>query len=157
MAELADGTITPGIVDYYPNPPQPVIVDLPQAEVTRLLGIELSVAEIRQLLEVLEFKVEEINSATLRVTAPDHRLDISANPPPGRADLVEEIARIYGYDRLPITEMADELLPQRNNTAGAGRTYPRFIGSERPARSYHLPPDHPSRRSPDFRGRTRFA
>lgn len=115
MTELAGGTIAPDMVDYYPNPPQPVIVDLPQAEVTRLLGIELSVSEIRQLLESLEFKVEEINPTTLRVTAPDHRLDISAEPTTGQADLVEEIARIYGYDRLPITEMADELPPQRNN------------------------------------------
>ncbi len=117
MAELADGKIAPGIVDYYPNPPQTVIVDLPQAEVTRLLGVELNLAEIRSILESLEFKVEAINPTTLRVTVPDHRLDILAEPTTGRADLVEEIARIYGYDRLPITEMADKLPPQRNNVS----------------------------------------
>jgi phenylalanyl-tRNA synthetase beta chain len=117
MAELAEGQIAPGIVDYYPNPPQTVVVDLPQAEVTRLLGVEMSLAEIRSILESLEFKVEAINPTTLRVTAPDHRLDISAEPTTGRADLVEEIARTYGYDRLPISEMADELPPQRNNVS----------------------------------------
>jgi phenylalanyl-tRNA synthetase beta chain len=51
------------------------------------------------------------------VTVPDHRLDISAEATIGRADLVEEIARIYGYDRIPVTEIADELPPQRNNAA----------------------------------------
>jgi phenylalanyl-tRNA synthetase beta chain len=119
MAELAGGTIVDGVLDYYPNPAQTVVVDLPQAEVTRLLGVELSLAEIKNILESLEFKVEEAetNSKSLRVTVPDHRLDISTDPTIGRADLVEEIARIYGYDRLPVSEMADELPPQRNNVS----------------------------------------
>jgi phenylalanyl-tRNA synthetase beta chain len=117
MAELANGTIAEGVLDYYPNPPEPVVVDLPQAEVTRLLGVELSLTEIKRILEALEFEVEELatGSPALRVTVPDHRLDISAEPVSGRADLIEEIARIYGYDRLPVSEMADELPPQRNN------------------------------------------
>ncbi|MCB9102518.1 MAG: phenylalanine--tRNA ligase subunit beta, partial [Anaerolineales bacterium] len=106
-----------------------VTVDLPQAEVTRLVGIELSVEEIKQILESLEFQVEitgsqspnlqspisNLQSPLLHVTVPDHRLDISAEPVTGRADLVEEIARVYGYDRVPVTELTDELPPQRNN------------------------------------------
>ena len=43
---------------------------------------------------------------------PDHRLDIE-----GAHDLVEEICRMYGYDRLPVSIMDDELPPQRNNVA----------------------------------------
>lgn len=125
MCELAGGVIAEDVFDYYPNPPQQVTVDLPQAEVTRLLGIELSLAEIKKILEALEFKVEEIdnpksqipNLKSLRVTAPDHRLDISAETTTGRADLVEEIARIYGYDRIPVSEITDELPPQRNNAS----------------------------------------
>ncbi|MCB0178094.1 MAG: phenylalanine--tRNA ligase subunit beta, partial [Anaerolineae bacterium] len=122
LADIAGGVIAPGILDYYPHPAETVTVDLPQAEVTRLIGIELSVDEIKQILESLEFEVEisqspisNLQSPVLHVTVPDHRLDISAEPVTGRADLVEEIARIYGYDRVPVTEMADELPPQRNN------------------------------------------
>jgi phenylalanyl-tRNA synthetase beta chain len=136
MADLAGGTISEGVLDYYPNPPQPVVVTLHQAEVTRLLGVELALAEIKNVLESLEFKVEEVeaeaetnrkskipkgydveNQKSLRVTVPDHRLDISSDPVIGQADLVEEVARIYGYDRLPVSEMADELPPQRNNVS----------------------------------------
>ncbi len=47
---------------------------------------------------------------SLRVTVPDHRLDCTYP-----ADLIEEVARIYGYDRIPVTEMADRLPPQRSN------------------------------------------
>ncbi len=116
MCELAGGTITEDVFDYYPNPAEIVTVDLPQSEVTRLLGVDLSLDEIKNILESLEFQVEEIeNPKSLRVTVPDHRLDISTDPVIGRADLIEEIARIYGYDRIPVSEMADELPPQRNN------------------------------------------
>lgn len=133
MTELAGGTIVGEVFDYYPNPPQPVVIDLPQAEVTRLLGIELSLAEIKNILESLAFQVEDSpleienrksakgaqseirNPKSLRVTVPDHRLDISSELTTGRADLVEEIARVYGYDRIPVTEITDELPPQRNN------------------------------------------
>jgi phenylalanyl-tRNA synthetase beta chain len=122
MCQLAGGRISGDVFDYYPNPAETVTIDLPQAEVTRLLGVELSLAEIKNILESLEFKVEAVGIDTnetaphaLRVTVPDHRLDISSELTTGRADLVEEIARIYGYDRIPVTEMADELPPQRNN------------------------------------------
>ncbi len=117
MAELAGGTIAAKVMDYYPNPAEVITIDLPQAEMTRLLGIELELAEIKRILEGLEFQVDDIQPSALRVTVPDHRLDISAEPTTGCADLVEEIARIYGYDRVPVTEMEDELPPQRNNPA----------------------------------------
>ncbi|MEJ2305699.1 MAG: phenylalanine--tRNA ligase subunit beta, partial [Anaerolineales bacterium] len=51
-----------------------------------------------------------------RATTPDHRLDIGEGIT-GVADLMEEIARIYGYDRIPETRMADALPPQRGNPA----------------------------------------
>jgi phenylalanyl-tRNA synthetase beta chain len=119
MAELAEGTVVEGVVDYYPNPSATVVIDLPQAEVTRLLGIEIDLTKIKNILEALEFQVEEVqaDSSTLRVTVPDHRLDISAESTTGRADLVEEVARVYGYDRLPVSEITDELPPQRDNPA----------------------------------------
>ncbi|MEM7345236.1 MAG: phenylalanine--tRNA ligase subunit beta [Chloroflexota bacterium] len=116
MSELAGGNVVQDIYDTYPLPPEPVTIDLPQKEVTRLLGIDLSMAEIQTILESLEFEVT-VGGESLQATVPDHRLDISSELTTGRADLIEEIARIYGYDRVPVTEMTDELPPQRNNTA----------------------------------------
>jgi len=122
MLELAEGTITHNVLDYYPNPPKPIAIELPVSEVTRLLGVELAPNEIQEILESLEFTVEQMGSGadnpiTLRVTTPDHRMDIFAESVTGRADLIEEIARIYGYDRIPVSEIEDELPPQRDNVA----------------------------------------
>lgn len=109
MRQLAGGTVAQGIIDYYPNPPAPVTLKLTAAEVQRIGGINLSLAEIQQMLESLEFDV--VNDGDfLDVTRPDHRLDIEHTN-----DLVEEVCRMYGYDRLPSTEMSDALPPQRNN------------------------------------------
>ena len=58
-----------------------------------------------------------IDEDVIHATAPDHRLDISADPIVGQADLLEEIARVLGYDQIPETIMADEMPPQRENTS----------------------------------------
>ena len=89
-------------------------VDLPVTGVNRLLGIELSSGEIQGILESLEFEVEGVDDGALRATVPDHRMDISAGVV-GQADLIEEVARIYGYDRIPHTQFDDVMPPQRDN------------------------------------------
>jgi phenylalanyl-tRNA synthetase beta chain len=109
LRRLAGGTVAQGIVDYYPNPPQMETIKLTAAEVKRIGGIDVSEAEIKQLLERLEFIVEDQGNHLL-VTAPDHRLDIT-----GAHDLVEEVLRMYGYDCIPMQEMSDILPPQRSN------------------------------------------
>lgn len=109
MRLYAGGTVAQGIIDTYPNPPQLSSIKLTAAEVKRIGGIDLSLQEIRRYLEALEFKVE-VHGDHLDVTSPDHRLDIE-----GSHDLVEEICRMYGYDRIPTIEMSDTLPPQRTN------------------------------------------
>ncbi len=113
--ELAGGVISADMVDNYPLPPETITLEISTADVTRLLGIELDRDTIRGYLEGLEFVCEPVGDDGLRVTVPDHRLDISADPVIGRADLVEEIVRMYGYDKIPHTELTDALPPQRNN------------------------------------------
>lgn len=109
LRQLAGGTVAQGIIDYYPNPPETAVLKLTQAEVQRIGGINPSLAEIQQMLESLEFTVENKGDHLL-VASPDHRLDIEFTH-----DLVEEVCRMYGYDRLPATEMSDRLPPQRGN------------------------------------------
>ena len=110
----AGGTVAQGIVDHYPRPAPTVTVDFDLGYLRRISGLDLGAAETADLLRRLEFEVETGNSATLRVTVPDHRLDIE-----GPHDLVEEVCRIYGYDRIPSTVLSDVLPLQRGNPAQA--------------------------------------
>ena len=104
------GTVCRGLVDCYPSPLAPKVVELEASEVARLLGIEVPSDEIVRTLRVLEFQVHETASGQFRATAPPHRLDIQ-----GSADLIEELVRIHGYDRLPATLLHDQLPEQVGN------------------------------------------
>jgi phenylalanyl-tRNA synthetase beta chain len=116
MRQSGGGQVAQGVLDVYPRPAPQVNVDLPIREVHRLLGMELDVMTIANLLMRLGFGVT-VQDNLLHVRVPDYRMDISADPIIGQADLIEEIARIYGYDRIPDTIMADAMPPQWNNTA----------------------------------------
>lgn len=115
MKQLAGGTIAEGLVDEYPLPPQPASVEISTPDVHRVLGIDLSADEIGNILKKLEFDVS-ISGSTVTATPPDFRLDIGEGLI-GKADLMEEIARIYGYDRIPETQIADTIPPQIGNPA----------------------------------------
>jgi phenylalanyl-tRNA synthetase beta chain len=111
MRILGGGTIARGVADAYPIVQPRHIIKLAVREVERILGIAIAKDEIVDILERLEFVVEDAARAdVLNVTVPQHRLDVEIP-----ADLIEEIARVYGYDRIPTTLLADELPPQRNN------------------------------------------
>jgi phenylalanyl-tRNA synthetase beta chain len=109
LRKLAGGTVADGVLDYYPNPPEPVTVALKLDYARRLSGLDLSGTEMAELLGRLEFAAE-VHDDHLVVTAPDHRMDIE-----GPHDLVEEICRMYGYDNIPSTVLSDVLPPQRGN------------------------------------------
>ncbi len=138
MQAWGGGTIAPELVDTYPKPTVPTTVTITPAEVERLLGVAIPADEIVRILRSLEFEVVEereakgeertlprdddrlspLASRSSRITAttPDHRLDIGEGAI-GRADLIEEIARVYGYERIPETTLADPLPTQRRNVA----------------------------------------
>jgi phenylalanyl-tRNA synthetase beta chain len=111
MRQHTGGTVSRGIVDAYPAPLPPRPITLTMSEVRRILGIELPLEECARLLRTLEYQVETVDPQTLRATEPEHRLDIQE----GSADLIEDLVRLYGYDRLPATLLADALPPQATN------------------------------------------
>lgn len=113
MAEWAGGEVAPGLVDAYPFPPKDSVVDVTAQDVKRLLGIDLTLKQISELLTRLEFKCK-LTKKHVRVTAPNHRMDINEGVI-GLADVLEEVARSYGYDNIPTTSMADALPPQVGN------------------------------------------
>ena len=113
MRQWSGGVVDEGLIDEYPLPPKDVVVELTEADVLRALGIHLAAKEISAILTRLEFDVT-VKGKGLSVSMPDHRLDIGEGVI-GKADLMEEIARIYGYENIPETRMADALPPQRGN------------------------------------------
>ena len=115
MMEQSGGIIANGLVDAYPLPPDDPIVEISPKDVKRWLGIDLTSNEMAEILERLAFNVE-LDGENLRVKTPDHRLDIGEGEI-GKADLMEEIARINGYDKIPELQISDTIPPQYGNPA----------------------------------------
>jgi phenylalanyl-tRNA synthetase beta chain len=95
MVELANGQPADGIVDVYPHPEQPRQVALRLGDVAGLLGRPYGRDEVVTTLTRLDFGVAG-NDDELVVTVPGHRRDVER-----KADLIEEVARITGYDAIP--------------------------------------------------------
>ncbi len=118
MAEIAGGEVVPGplvsvIGDVYPGQRPRQSIEFDPDHATRILGIEIPNNEIVRILESLEFEVEPATSqpnTIYQVTVPTYRQDVTRS-----IDLVEEVGRIWGYDRFPRTLLKDELPPQRSN------------------------------------------
>ncbi len=112
MRELAGGVVAQGMADVYPRPPEPRQLVLTPLVVQRALGISLSAPQIAQMLASLGFtcQIAEGDDPSVQVTVPSFRMDVTIV-----ADLLEEVARIYGYDRLPSTLIAEEMPPQRHD------------------------------------------
>lgn len=106
LQELAEGTVLSGKVEAGSLPTEPVEVSTSLDYVNVRLGTELTYADVEEVFAKLGFGISG-NADKFTVSVPRRRWDIAI-----QADLVEEIARIYGYDKLPTT------LPEAGATAG---------------------------------------
>jgi len=112
--ELANGKVAKGVVDVYPGKVKPKGILVSTEKVKRLAGLEVGIDEIVRVLTSLGFECsqnviasEAKQSPQISVTAPYWRSDISC-----AADLVEEVVRIIGYDKIPTT-MLSATLPEQ--------------------------------------------
>jgi phenylalanyl-tRNA synthetase beta chain len=109
MEEYAGGFLNSAYGDLYLKKRESIEIELDPLYVNRLLGVDLSRGEIVKILERLAFQV--VVRDKLQVTVPSHRMDVRL-----AADLVEEVARVYGYNRMPGTLM-DDALPKTRPSA----------------------------------------
>lgn len=107
ISEVAGGKPRSGMIDAYPEPRHVRQVLVRPKRVSQVLGFEFKPAQIETLLNRLKFEVRR-EEDTIIVGVPPFRHDIELE-----ADLIEEIARLYGYDNLPTTLPSISIAPQR--------------------------------------------
>lgn len=98
ISELAGGEVIQGIIDNYPTPRSPREIDLRVDKTNRFLGTELSRDTVAGHLQALDMDVQPSGENVLQVKPPTFRVDITRD-----WDLMEEVARLEGYDHIPVT------------------------------------------------------
>jgi len=98
IKELAGGTIASEIIDVYPEPVKPRQIKTNFKRINQLIGNELPKDVIRNILQALEINILQEESDELLLEVPTYRVEVTQE-----ADIVEEILRIYGYNRIEIS------------------------------------------------------
>ncbi|MSQ41307.1 MAG: phenylalanine--tRNA ligase subunit beta [Dehalococcoidia bacterium] len=111
ILELAGGTAAQGHIDVFPGNSQPLQITLTLQRVKKVLGLALPLKRVKSVLASLGFQCEPAGRTALRVTVPYWRSDVAIED-----DLVEEVARIIGYDAVPTT-MLSTPIPYRQPTS----------------------------------------
>jgi len=120
LLELSGGKAAKGIIDVYPGQPESKPISLSTYEVERLSGCKVNIHEISTVLTALGFECQESGSQ-ISTSAPYWRSDIKCS-----ADLVEEVVRIIGYDKVPITRLGSPLPEQKSKLSLATRRSKRY-------------------------------
>jgi phenylalanyl-tRNA synthetase beta chain len=154
MCTLAGGRIMPGFADVEPRPYEAPRITLRPERAAKLLGFDTPEPEIRRTLGALGIDVQGAEGThVLTCTPPSYRRDLTLE-----ADLIEEIVRMVGYERIPATLPVSQARPQpaaglraeaaRSALAAAGLYEAITYGFTSPARlaALRLPDGHPIRR-----------
>ncbi|HJV44408.1 MAG TPA: phenylalanine--tRNA ligase subunit beta [Bacillota bacterium] len=115
MVELAGGTVSQGIVSEKIEPKDTVEIALRLERINGLLGTELTINQVEDIMNRLFFSFEK-QQDTLHVSVPTRRQDITRE-----VDLIEEVARLHGYDHIPTS------LPLGASTRGSLTPFQKWV------------------------------
>jgi phenylalanyl-tRNA synthetase beta chain len=109
ITQVAGGRVAKGVVDIYPKKPTQNHVTLRLSRLNTLLGIEIPSEEVTRILSALSFKPQSKNRL-IACYVPSWRSDIYRE-----VDLIEEVARVFGYDKIPTEKkISIEVIPADN-------------------------------------------
>ena len=97
IKELAGGEISSDIIDIYPAPIKPAIIEIDYQRIFRFIGKDIGAETVKVILKALEFEIEKESTEGITVSVPTYRVDVKIE-----ADVVEEILRIYSYNNIEI-------------------------------------------------------
>jgi phenylalanyl-tRNA synthetase beta chain len=98
LGELSGAKPAPGIVDRYPGRAKPATIVLGEERIARLLGVRIDCQVAEKLLHSIAVETEPGAGKIIKCSPPASRPDLARE-----VDLIEELARLYGYDRIPST------------------------------------------------------
>lgn len=104
LAEIAGGAPIEGCVDRYPRRPRPAPIVLRSRKIKQLLAVDMRPSEVERILNSLGLKIQARSKSGLKVISPCYRRDLTRE-----ADLIEELARVRGYEKIPLTFPAVKL------------------------------------------------
>ncbi len=107
IAQSAGGAVAPGVVDVHPRPREPKHLTLRPERVDAILGVSVAPAEAADALRRLGLTVTVKEGDRFEVTVPTFRPDIERE-----IDLIEEVAIVHGYDKIPLTLHPSQVLEQ---------------------------------------------
>lgn len=97
LVELADAELASNIIDIYPKPIAPAVVELSLGYIDTLIGVSIPYSTVQQILTDLDIEIISNNNGVLTLHVPPYRADVMRPE-----DVVEEILRIYGFNNVPI-------------------------------------------------------
>ncbi|MBM4257333.1 MAG: phenylalanine--tRNA ligase subunit beta [Deltaproteobacteria bacterium] len=96
LVQIAEGQVSRGVIDVCPQPLVPTTITLRGQRVSNFLGMPIEARDVEHCLQTLGAKVKRSRGGTWSVTVPSYRADLTQE-----ADLIEEVARLRGYETIP--------------------------------------------------------
>ncbi|MBK7881903.1 MAG: phenylalanine--tRNA ligase subunit beta [Saprospiraceae bacterium] len=108
MQEYCGAEVTSEWLDHYPEPVLPVQVSLSLEQVKSLSGLDLNDDNLKRVLFALDMELMDLRDGNYQISVPTNKPDVTR-----RADVIEEITRVYGFDNIPVPENIRISFPQQ--------------------------------------------